>query len=278
MGRVYHNLIEYGLRGTPAWFYLVFMAVKLEPLTVVFALAGLAAALLQRRPAHRIVLSWIAVWFLVHSASGSKWGRFFVAVLPAFLLLAGHGAALTVEWLRARRPAWASAAAAALVLLLVGGEARAALVHAPHYRLYINAFGGGDANVDWFFPHCDFFDAGFREAIQQIAARAEPGAEVSTEIDWPAELYAERAGRPDLRQTLVRRGRACRSGQPCYVVVQTGRIYFLNQDALRSLSRREPWTTIRIRGEDAVKVYRLEAGESPFPDENLPEAKHAWQD
>src|SRR5205823_6036240 len=268
MGRVYHNLVEYGLHGTPAWFYLVFAAVKLAPITVLFAAAGLAAAIVQRRPAHRIVLSWLAVWFLVHSASGSKWGRFFTAVLPAFLLLAGHAAALLVSRLRARRPVWAPAATAALALLLVVGEARAAWTHAPHYRLYINAFGGGDRNVTWFFPHCDYFDAGFREAIQQIAARAEPGAEVATEIDWPAALYAERSGRPDLVQTLVRRGGACRSGRPCYVVTQAGRRYFVNRDALAWLAQREPWTTVRIRGEDAVKVYRLPPGESPFPDEN----------
>ena len=267
MGRVYHNLLEYWLRGTPPWFYLVFAAVKLAPVTVLFAAAGLAAAIVQRKAAHRIVLSWLAVWFLVHSVSGSKWGRFFTAVLPAFLLLAGYGAAVAVSWMRERRPAWASAAAAAVVVMLVGGEARAALIHAPHYRLYINAFGGGDANVDWFFPHCDYFDTGFREAMQQIAERAEPGAEVATEIDWPAELYAERFRRPDLQQTLVRRGRACRSGQPCYVVVQVGRLYFLNADAVEWLSRREPWTTVRVRGEDVVKVYRLPPGESPFPDE-----------
>jgi hypothetical protein len=269
MGRIHHNLVEYWLNGTPPWFYLVFAAVKLAPLTVVFAVAGLCAAVVQRHPAHRVVLSWMAVWFLMHSASGSKWGRFFVAVMPAFLLLAAHGAAIAVEWLRARRPAWAAASAAAVVLLLVGGEARAALVHAPHYRLYINVFGGGDAKVNWFFPHCDYFDTGFREAMEQIAARAEPGAEVATEIDWPAELYAERFGRPDLQQTLVRRGRACRSGHPCYVVVQIGRLYFLNADAVKWLSRREPWTTVRVRGEDVVKVYRLAPGESPFPDEQV---------
>jgi hypothetical protein len=269
MGRVYHNLLEYWFRGTPPWFYLVFAAVKLAPATVLFAAAGLAAAVLQRKPAHRVLLSWLAVWFFVHSVSGSKWGRFFTAVLPAFLLLAGYGAAVAVSWMRERRPAWASAAAAAVVLLLVGGEARAALAHAPHYRLYINAFGGGDGNVDWFFPHCDYFDTGFREAMEQIAARAEPGAEVATEIDWPAELYAERFGRPDLQQTLVRRGRACRSGHPCYVVVQIGRLYFLNADAVKWLSRRDPWATVRVRGEDVVKVYRLAPGESPFPDERV---------
>ena len=268
MGRIYHNLIEYGLNGTPPWFYVVFTAVKLAPLTVIFAFAGLALAIVQRRPAHRIVLSWLGVWFFMHSVSGSKWGRFFTGVLPAFLLLAGFTAALIVSWLRARRPGWAPAAAAAVALLLVGGEARAAWTHAPHYRLYINAFGGGDRNVTWFFPDCDYFDAGFREAIQQIAARAEPGAEVATEIDWPAALYAERSGRPDLVQTLVRRGRACRSGQPCYVVTQVGRLYFLNRDAVSWLARREPWSTVRIRGQDVVKVYRLPPGESPFPDEN----------
>jgi 4-amino-4-deoxy-L-arabinose transferase-like glycosyltransferase len=268
MGRVYHNLVEYGLRGTPPWFYLVFAAVKLAPATMLFAVVGLVAAVAQRRAAHRVVLSWLVVWFVIHSLSGSKWGRFFTAVLPAFLLLAGHGASLLLSRLRARRPAWAPAAAAALGLLLVGSEARAALRHAPHYRLYINSLGGGDAKVSWFFPHCDYFDAGFREAMQRIAAGAERGAEVATEIDWPASLYAERFGRPDLLHTLVRRRRACRSGQPCYVVVQIGRLYFLNRDAVQWLSRREPWNTVRIRGEDAVKVYRLPPWESPFPDEN----------
>jgi len=169
---------------------------------------------------------------------------------------------------------------AGLGIALCFGEARAAIEHAPHYRLYINAFGGGAARVPWFFPHCDYFDAGFREAVEKVAATAERGAELSTEIDWPAQLYAERAGRADLRQTLVRRGQACLSNAPCYVVVQTGRLYFKNEDAVRNLSRRTPWTTVRIRGEDVVKVYKLDPGESPFPDakveEPVPE-KHAAQ-
>jgi hypothetical protein len=249
--------------------------VKLAPATVLFAAAGLALAIVERRPSHRIVLSWIAVWFVVHSVGGSKWGRFFVAVLPAFLLLASHAAVRAMEVLRERKPLWAPAAAGALALLLVGSEARAALLHAPHYRLYVNAFGGGDRNVSWFFPHCDYFDAGFREAVERVASAAEPGAELSTEIDWPARLYAERFGRPDLLQSLVRRGQACRSGHPCYVVVQVGRLYFINQDAVHNLAQRAPWTVVRIRGTDVVKVYRLEPGESPFPDENVPTAPQA---
>jgi hypothetical protein len=267
MGRIYHNLLEYGVRGTPPWFYAVFAAVKLAPLTFLGALAGLGFALAWRRPAHKLMLSGLGVWFLVHSASGSKWGRFFVSVLPAFLILAGWMAALLIERVKNPVPRWAAIAAAAL--LLPGSEAVAAVQHAPHYRLYISPLGGGDARLQWYFPHCDYFDAGFREAVRYVAANAEPDAELSTEIDWPAQLYAGMAGRPDLLQTLVRRGRTCRSGRVCYVIVQVGRLYFLNQDAVANLSRRAPWHVESIGGREVVKVYRLMPGEMPFPDEQL---------
>jgi 4-amino-4-deoxy-L-arabinose transferase-like glycosyltransferase len=268
MGRIYPNLLEYGFHGTPPWFYALFAAVKLAPVTFLCALAGMGLALARRRPAEKLLLSWLAVWFLVHSVSGSKWGRFFVTLLPAFLILAGWIAALLIE--RLRTPALRWAALATAVLLLPGGEAAAAMARSPHYRLYISPLGGGDEQVQWYFPHCDYFDAGFREAVNYVAAHAEPNAELSTEIDWPAKLYAESAARPDLVQTLVRRGRACRSGGVCYVVVQVGRLYFLNRDAVANLSRRTPWHVERIRGRDVVKVYRLLPGEMPFSDEEPP--------
>jgi hypothetical protein len=268
MGRLYHNLVEYGLGGTPPWFYAVFAAVKLAPATFLCALLGLVLAVVQRKPAHKLMLSWLAVWFVVHSASGSKWGRFFVSVLPAFLILAAYASAKVIGLLRAPVPRYAAAAAA--VLLLPGAEAAAAIAHAPHYRLYISPLGGGEARVQWYFPHCDYFDAGFREAVQYVARHAEHGAELSTEIDWPAKLYAQMAGRSDLRQTLVRRGQTCRSGHVCYVIVQAGRLYFLNQEAVNNLSRRTPWHVESLEGREVVKVYRLLPGEMPFPDEEAP--------
>jgi hypothetical protein len=128
--------------------------------------------------------------------------------------------------------------------------------------------------VQYYFPHCDYFDAGFREAVKYVAEHAEQGAELSTEIEYPAQLYSDLDGRTDLLQTLVRRGQACRSGRVCYVVVQAGRLYFLNQDAIANLSRRTPWHVESIRGREVVKVYRLNPGQSPFPDE----VQHAAQD
>ena len=268
MGRIYHNLLEYTLGGTPPWFYAVFAAVKLAPATFLCALVGLGFALAQRRPAHKLMLSWVAIWFLVHSVSGSKWGRFFISVLPAFLIFAGAAAAAFIERLRLPASRWVAAAAA--VLLLPGSEALAAIAHAPHYRTYISSLGGGDARVQWYFPHCDYFDAGFREAVDYVAGHAEHGAELSTEIDLPAQLYLDAAGRPDLQLSLVRRGGACHSGRVCYVVVQVGRLYFVNEDAVANLSRRTPWHVEQIGGRDVVKVYRLLPGEVPFPDDEPP--------
>ncbi len=226
----------------------------------------------------------MGVWFGLLSISGSKWGRFFSSVLPAFLLLSGYFSAHLFAWWSSRRvSASASGSVAAMVgarspaalvlalltLALWGGEAQASLRYAPHYRLYINWLGGGERNVDWFFPHCDYFDAGFRESVAYVAAHAEPNAELSTEIDWLAQYYAERFGRSDLTYSLVRQGESCRHDRPCYVIVQTGRLYFINRDAVHNLERLKPWHVENIRGRPAAKVYRLSPGESPFPDESL---------
>ncbi|MBS2023622.1 MAG: glycosyltransferase family 39 protein [Deltaproteobacteria bacterium] len=269
MGRIYHNLVEYGWNGTPPWFYAVFTAVKLTPPVFLLAMAGLVIALAQRKPAHKLLFAWMGVWFFVHSLSGSKWGRFYTSVLPAFLILGAYTIAWVQQVLMTRAPKVALFVPF-VTLLVLWHDTEVTKAHFPHARLYISALGGGDKNVDWFFPHCDDFDAGFREAMEYIAQHAEPGAEVSTEIDWPAELYAKEFHRADLKQTLMRRGRTCRAGTVCYVVTQRGRRYFLNEDALANLAKKEPWHVEQLLGQDVVKVYRLPPGESPFADENVP--------
>ncbi|BDG10854.1 ArnT family glycosyltransferase [Anaeromyxobacter paludicola] len=258
-GRLYGNLAFNFHGGVPFWFHLAFAWVKLAPPTAVLAFAGLALALLRRRPAHVVFLCWIGTFVLSFTIASAMYGRFFVSVLPAFALLAAHAArtlAARVPW----RPAFP-----ALAVLMAGTEARAAVAHAPHYRLYVNAFGGGDGALGWWFPHCDYFDAGLREAVRAIAARAEPGAEVASETEWPVEFYAEQAGRDDLAYTVLTRKSACRQGRVCYVVTAAGRLYRHNQDAFERLRGREPWETVAIRGVPVVKVYRLAPGEPLFP-------------
>jgi Dolichyl-phosphate-mannose-protein mannosyltransferase len=267
-GHLYRTAQAVGWDGLPPWFYLTFAWVKLAPPTVFAAALGLGLALWLRAPSHRPVLVWIATWALFLVPIASKWGRFFLTLQPALALLAGYAVASVAAWLAepetARSRRLSTVAAWCFGVLLVGSEARAAVAHAPHFRLYISALGGGASRVTWFFPHCDYFDAGFREAVQAIALKAEPGAEISTEIDWPGRYYADTFGRPDLTVSLYRPGQACRSGRPCYVVVQAGRWYRYNVASLEQLARHAPWHVEPIEGVDVVKVYRLEPGVDPF--------------
>jgi 4-amino-4-deoxy-L-arabinose transferase-like glycosyltransferase len=266
MGHLYQNLPLRLLQGLPPWFYVVFAAAKLTPPVFIAALAGMALALYRMEKEHRLLLSWTVFWFAVWMLSGAKYGRYFVSILPAFLLFAAHAAVEAVRALAARlnglpgelRRALSPLLAAplSLPLLLAGAELHAAIRFAPHHRLYVSAIAGGEKNLDWLFPHCDYFDAGFREAIQHIAQHAEPGAEIATEIDLPARYYA---GRADL---MITHGSECRSPGPCYVVTQPGRIYLHNREPLAGLANRPPWHVETIRGRPAATVYRLHAAET----------------
>jgi 4-amino-4-deoxy-L-arabinose transferase-like glycosyltransferase len=272
MGRLYGNLAP--LRGDhpPPWFFLAFAGVKFAPVTALLGAAGLGLAIRRRAPAHRVVLVWLAVFYAFSLIAGAKYGRFFVSVMPAFLLLAAHAGTELAAWVGARIAAKelgraTRVALATAGLLAVAPEAHAAFVHAPHQRLYVSAFAGGDRNVSWFLPHCDYFDAGIREAVAWVAAHAEPEAEVASEVDWTVRLYAARDGRPELVSSPILPGRGCRMGRPCYVLVQPGRIYRHNQAAIERLARAPPAHVELVRGEEAVRVYRLAPGEPLFPPE-----------
>jgi hypothetical protein len=275
MGQLHGNL---ALRGdaTPWWFFFAFAAVKWTPVTASLAAIGLGLALARRAPAHRLLLVWIAAFHVFVLVSGAKYGRFFVSMMPVLVLLAAHGAVelaraaagLLDRGARARNGRAFGAALALIALLAVAPEAHATLTHAPHQRLYISPIAGGDRNVGWFLPHCDYFDAGLREAVAWLAAHAEQGAEVASEVDWSVRLYAERHGRQDLVSSPILPGRGCRLERPCYVLVQPGRLYRHNRAALDRLAASPPSHVERIRGADAVRVYKLAPGEPLFPPES----------
>ncbi len=272
MGGLYEQVFPGGWRRMPSWFYLVFVAVKQTPGVLLLSVGGLVWAIAKRYPSQRLVLAWMAVWFASHGLiSGSKYARMFVPILPAFFLLAGSAADRLIAWAGARRSAMASGAMAALVVAgSIVPELAASISHAPHFRTYISPFGGGDRYVTWYFPHCDYFDAGFREAMEHVARHGERQAEISSEIDWTARYYAERFGRDDFVFSMLRPEEACGHGRPCYVVVQVGRLYEANLAAVEALSHRQPWHVVPIRGVEVVKVYRLAAGETPFPSSTPP--------
>lgn len=270
MGRLRGNLALKG-DASPIWFFGAIATLKFLPLTALLGVSGLAVTVWRRAPAHRLVLSWLIIFHLFALVVGAKYGRFFVSIAPAWALLVGHGAVLVARaaagWLARegeRRRRIQLGVVACLAALLIGPEARAAVAHAPHYRLYVSPLAGGERSVDWFLPHCDYFDAGVREAIDWIDAHAERGAEVCSEIDWTVRFYGERNGRPDLLSRPLLPGRCCAGDRPCYAVVQPGRLYRHNEAAVAHLAQRTPDHVERIRGRPAARVYRLAPGESPF--------------
>jgi hypothetical protein len=213
------------------------------------------------------VLAWIGYFFFTYAVISAKYGRYFIPMLPAFLILASMALVQLSKWLaqRAGQEGRAIPIMAVLGVLTVGAEVHAAVRHAPEYRLYISELGGGDDKLDYFFPHCDYFDAGAREAFAWVAAHAEPSAELASETEWLARYYAEKGGRKDISTETLTQRRACKKGQVCYVVVQVGRVYGHNLAAVEELKKREPVFQVQVANRPVEKVYRLEAGATLFP-------------
>jgi 4-amino-4-deoxy-L-arabinose transferase-like glycosyltransferase len=256
MGRLYDNLAFHYRGGVPLWFHLAFAAFKLTPPTVLLAALGLGVALGRRAPAHKLLLTWLGVFLLTYAIMSAKYGRYFLPVLPAFALLAAQGAAEVARWLPRAARGWGLGA---LGLLMAGSEAGATVVRMPHPRLYVNAFGGGDDAVDTAFPHCDYFDAGVREAAADLAHRAEPEAQVASDTPWLTRYYLTTYGRPDVTVDKILPATMCLRDTPCYVIVQTGRRYWHNEAVLDRLAPTTPWAVVDVGGHPAVKVYRTGA-------------------
>src|SRR5216683_6247490 len=88
--------------------------VKQTPGILALSGVGLAWAVWKRHPSQRLVLVWMAVWFVAHSISGAKYARFFVPVFPTFFLLAASAAVGLVELTRRSGFAFGPRAVAAL--------------------------------------------------------------------------------------------------------------------------------------------------------------------
>ncbi len=144
MGRLYGNLAFRG-DATPYWFFPAFAMVKFAPITALLGAIGAGMALWRRATAHRILLAWVADFLVFTTLAGAKYGRFFVSVMPVFVLLAAHAAvvlsrrvALLAVRLRggdaggpgATRAARIAVSLAALVVR--APAARAPVLRAPH--------------------------------------------------------------------------------------------------------------------------------------------------
>ena len=261
-GGVYDNRVFVGATRSPWYLYFGYLFYKLS-LPVLLAVAiGLGKALWRgRSDGARLVLTWVAVWLLIHAIlAGAKWGRFVMHILPAVLLFAAVGldaaAGWCARWLKSR-PALASGSAALMLVGAVAPSVYASVMAAPHYRFQLNMLAGGREQVRFHLPHCDIFDVGLREAVQYICARAEPNAQLRAEPIAAVKYYLESCARPDiLATTMSKPTDVCAPERPCYHLLQEGRFAWQVQPTAATLHAARPPDAIVVASDVQVaEVY-----------------------
>ncbi len=238
--RLYKNtLSSTPFRGTPVYFYLVFMAVKVPLLVLVSFVAGFVISLKRwRHPGHAFAVFMFLFWIVPYSLIGGKWLRYALSLMPFVYILSAVGVIELTRFVAARfktsEPLRAIVAGAG-VLIFVGLPAWTTYSAGPHHALYTNALASGRAG--YFFPHDEFYDDGLREAIKFVCDSAPQRALIAHETPATTRYYLERFGRTDLNSTAIsaRDFDVANISGPAYIIIQRGRTYFENQEKIAAI-------------------------------------------
>jgi len=267
MNKLYPQRLTDWLNGIPVYFYFVFTAVKLPVLTVLGFVVGLP--LLFRRKlgdGRYFILFWLFLWVIAFCFSGGKFTRYYTTVLPAVLITSALGIQFTGRWI-ANRIASIDVTArlrhyvpACLAVIVIITSVVNSVQASPHFRLYINSFGGGTAWAGYYFPHDEFYDASMRDVIAEIVTRAKPGARVASESPTLAAYYAERSQRTDLICISLSDPHAMQqltTGD--FIIIARGRRYFSNDAIINALNTHStPISTFNLSTTPSAKLYELD--------------------
>jgi 4-amino-4-deoxy-L-arabinose transferase-like glycosyltransferase len=250
--------------GTPLYFYVLYLAIKV-PIPIVIALVtGLVAAFRRpRHPGHAFLLLMFLLWIVPYSLMGAKWLRYTLSLLPFVYMLSAVGIAALMKAFASRlksvkRERFAQAMSIVLVILFVAWPAWTTYASNPHYAAYTNALGGGRAG--YYFPHDEFYDDGLREAIEFVCKDAPQGASIVGETPAVFRYYLEKMGRTDLQSRVLSDAKfeLATVHKPAYFIIQKGRTYFENREKMRQVQERyEKVFDVRVRGESAAEVYLM---------------------
>lgn len=249
--------------GTPIYFYLVFMAIKIPLLVLASFLVGLVVSVKRRTgPGYAFVLFMFLFWIVPYSLFGAKWLRYTLSLMPFVYMLAAIGVVELFRFLGRRLPAKSSRAVLAVViaLIFIGGPAWLASSAGPHYGLYTNALAAN--KVGYFFPHDEFYDDGLREAIKFVCDTAPNGAIIGHETPAVTHYYLEQFQRTDLNSKAMSTPdfQVANIPGPAYFIVQRGRTYFENQEKLEFIrAHYRKIHEVSVKGMTAAEVFVTEA-------------------
>ena len=246
--------------GTPLYFYLVFMAIKIPLLVLLSFLIGFIVSLKRYlHPGHGFVLFMFLFWIVPYSFFGAKWLRYTLSLMPFVYMLAAVGVVELIRFLNRRLNVSQrnqALVAALVVAICLGVPAWIAYSAGPHYALYTNALAAN--KVGYFFPHDEFYDDGLREANKFVCDTAPPGAIIAHETPATTKYYLEKFGRTDLSSKAISAPDfdVTRISSPAYFIVQRGRTYFENQDKLAFIrTNYKKIHELQVNGMIAAEVF-----------------------
>jgi hypothetical protein len=278
MGSLYRNQMTLWLKGSPWYFYYVFMGVKLAIPVLIGFLIGLPLLFRKSLGDGRFfVLFWLFYWFLPFTVMGGKFTRYFTMALPVVLITSAIGihyvARIIAQRLAAltRNDSMKAFVRAVVASVVLAFPLIAAATVAPFYRLYTNALGGGRERAGSYFPHDEFYDARMREAMSEINRMARPGARVASETPALVTYYGQLAGRNDLVAVSLSDKEAMKQFEAGdLVIVARGRRYFSNEAYVARLEEAgEPVAAISLGEAPAVRIFLLDAKQLAAVSETL---------
>lgn len=240
-GQLYkNNMSSTPFRGTPMYFYLLFLAIKVPLMTLIAFLIGLVLSIRRwRNVGYAFLLFMFAFWIVPYSLIGGKWLRYTLSLMPFVYIIAAVGVAGLIQWARSHFAKLRGGGSLALpviaAVLFVCIPAWTAFANGPHYALYTNALGGGKGG--YYFPHDEFYDDGVREAVKFVCDNAPQGATIAHETPGVVRYYLSAYGRTDLNSQVIssRDFDVATAPGPVYVIVQSGRTYFENRGELEAV-------------------------------------------
>jgi hypothetical protein len=247
-------------RGTPVYFYLVFMAIKIPLLVLAPFVTGFVISIKRwRHPGHAFALFMFLFWIVPYSLIGGKWLRYTLSLMPFVYILSAVGVVELVRFVAARFKTSQAArviVAGAAVLIFIWLPAWTAYSAGPHYALYTNALAAERAG--YFFPHDEFYDDGLREAIKFVCDTAPKDALIAHETPATTRYYLDRFGRTDLNSKAISAPEfdVANISGPAYIIIQRGRTYFENRDKIALV--RATFTKVhevKVDGLTAAEVF-----------------------
>ena len=245
--------------GTPAYFYLVFMVIKIPLLVLVSFLIGFVVSLKRwRQPAYAFALFMFLLWIIPYSLMGAKWLRYTLSLLPFVYMLAAVGVMELIRLISRWRVAGQlrNVVVVMAVGIFIAVPAWIAYAAGPHYALYTNALGAN--KVGYFFPHDEFYDDGLREAIRFVSETAPPGALIAHETPGVTSYYLEKFARTDLASQAISAPdfEVMKLSGPAYFIIQRGRTYFENREKLAFVQANfKKVYEISVNGLTAAEVF-----------------------